>query len=68
MGKTNRLQEIMGEKNLSLRQLERMSGVNYGTISNIEKCETDPKQSVMIAIAKALKMEVVDVFNLNWRK
>jgi len=68
MKKTNKLQEIMGKKDLSLRQLARMSGISFVTISKIEKCEEDPKQSTMIAISKALKMKVCDVFNLDWRK
>ncbi len=68
MNKANRLQDIMGKRNLSVRQLARMSGVSSATISRIEKCEEDPKQSTMIAIARALKMKVCDVFNLDWRK
>jgi len=68
MNKTNRLQKIMGEKNLSVGQLARMSGMSVATISRIERCEEDPKQSTMIAISKALKMKVCDVFNIDWRR
>ncbi len=68
MDKANRLQEIMGERNLSHKQLARMSGVSSATIGRIERCEADPKQSTMIAISKALKLEVCDVFNLNWKR
>jgi transcriptional regulator with XRE-family HTH domain len=68
MKKTNRLQKIMGDKNLSVGQLARMSGLSVATISRVERCEEDPKQSTMIAISKALKMKVCDVFNLDWRR
>lgn len=68
MKKTNRLQEIMGKRNLSVGQLARMSGMSVATISRIERCEEDPKQSTMIAISKALKMKVCDVFYLDWRR
>lgn len=68
MKKTNRLQEIMGKRNLSVGQLARMSGMSVATISRIERCEEDPKQSTMIAISKALRMKVCDVFYLDWRR
>lgn len=68
MRKTNRLQEIMSRRELSVRQLARMSGVGSATISRIERCEEDPKQSTMIAVSKALKLRVCDVFNLDWHK
>ena len=68
MFRTNQLRRIMGERKLSFRQLARMSGVSLGVINQIERCEEDPKQSTMIAISRALKLEVTEVFNLNWRK
>jgi len=68
MFRTNQLRRIMGERKLSFRQLARMSGISSGALNQIERCEEDPKQSTMIAISRALKLDVTEVFNLNWRK
>ena len=62
----NRLNEIMVDRNLSYRQLERMTGVSHSMLNKICMEETDPTQTTMILIAKGLKMKVVDVFNLEY--
>ena len=59
MKNRNCLNEIMFERNLSYRQLERM-------IHKICMGDTDPTQTTMILIAKGLKMKVIDVFNLEY--
>ena len=61
----NRLNEIMVDRNLSYRQLERMTGVSHSMLNKICMEETDPTQTTMILIAKGLKMKVVDIFNLD---
>ena len=62
----NRLNEIMVDRNLSYRQLERMTGVSHGMLNKICMEETDPTQTTMILIAKGLKMKVVDIFNFEY--
>lgn len=62
----NNLNEIMVERNLSYRQLERMTGVSHTMIHKICMGDTDPTQTTMILIAKGLKMKVIDVFNLEY--
>lgn len=62
----NCLNEIMVSRNLSYRQLERMTGVSHSMLNKICMEETDPTQTTMILIAKGLKMKVVDVFNLEY--
>lgn len=64
----NRIKEIRFERELSLRELERCSGVNYTTISKVENGYESPTQITMIAIARGLDMAVNEVFNLDWRK
>lgn len=64
----NKLQDIMYEKDLTYRKLSRMSGISASTICDIANHDTDPKQSTMIAISRALGMSVENVFNLDWRK
>ena len=62
----NCLNEIMVDRNLSYRQLERMTGVSHSMLNKICMEETDPTQTTMILIAKGLKMKVVDIFNLEY--
>lgn len=64
----NRLFKIMAERNLSQQQLQRMSGVSKTAIGKIANFEADPRQTTMIALARALKLDVSEVFNLNWRR
>ena len=56
----------MVDRNLSYRQLERMTGVSHSMLNKICMNETDPTQTTMNLIAKGLKMKVVDVFNLEY--
>ena len=62
----NNLNQIMAERNLSYRQLERMTGVSHTMLNKICMGETDPTQTTMVLIAKGLKMKVVDVFDLSF--
>ena len=62
----NNLNQIMAERNLSYRQLERMTGVSHTMLNKICMGETDPTQTTMILIAKGLKMKVIDVFDLTY--
>lgn len=62
----NNLNQIMVTRNLSYRQLERMTGVSHTMLNKICMGETDPTQTTMILIAKGLKMKVIDVFDLDY--
>lgn len=68
MTELNRIQFIREEKGLTLRKIGKISGVNHTTISRIENGFTNPSQITMVKISKALKMEVNEVFNLDWKK
>lgn len=66
MKSKNNLNQIMADRNLSYRQLERMTGVSHTMIHKICMGETDPTQTTMILIARGLKMRVVDIFDLEY--
>ena len=61
----NKLLKIMNEKNITYRDLFIRSGISISSLNYIANGKTDPKQSTMIAIAKALDMEVTEVFDLE---
>lgn len=58
----NRLTEIRESRNLTMRELSKMSGVSKSTISRIESGEVIPTQTVMCKLCKALKLSLNDVF------
>ncbi len=64
----NNLLKIMKEKNITYRKLHALSGISISTLYHIANQEIDSRQSTMIAIAKALEMDVEDVFYLDWKK
>ena len=67
MHEENMLFQILYEKELTYKELSRLSGISESTLNRIANYTTDPKQSTMIAIARALNMDVTDIFNLDWR-
>ena len=67
MYEKNILSNILYENNITYQELSRRSGISASTLNYIANYITDPRQSTMIAIARALNMEVVEIFNLEWR-
>jgi transcriptional regulator with XRE-family HTH domain len=63
----NRLYEIRCNLGLSLRDLSSLTGVSHATLDRIENFTSIPNQLTQIKIAKALKMDVGEIFNLEWR-
>ncbi|MCI8507281.1 MAG: helix-turn-helix transcriptional regulator [Lachnospiraceae bacterium] len=63
----NILLKVLREKGVTYKQLSRKSGISVSSLYYIANQVTDPKQSTMIAIARALDMKVADIFNLDWR-
>ena len=53
---------------MSYRELSRLSGISLSSLNDIANFKKEPKQSTMISIARALNMEVSEIFDLNWRK
>lgn len=67
MNNSNILSQIMYENNITYRELSKLSDISISALNNIANFEKEPRQSTMIAIARALNMDVVDIFNLDWR-
>ena len=63
----NNLSKILYQNKMTYRKLSRLSGISKTSLNDIANFREDPKQSTMIAIARALNMEVVDIFDLEWR-
>jgi transcriptional regulator with XRE-family HTH domain len=63
----NRLYEIRCNLRLSLRDLSSLTGISYVTLDRIENGFSIPNQLKMLRIARGLKMEVDEIFNLEWR-
>lgn len=68
IGVANNIYKLRTEKKMSQRDLAKKSGLSRSTIADIENGNEDPRQSTMIAIAKALNLSVTEVFNLDWKK
>lgn len=66
MRNPNNIQQIMDNKNLTYRQLSKMTGISWSALHKIANYERSPTQDTMIAIAKGLNMKVVDVFDLEY--
>ena len=58
--KQNRL-----EKGMTLETLSQLSGISKGHLSKIERQEREPKISTLILIAKALKVDVNNLYRVE---
>ena len=67
MNNSNILSQIMYENNITYRELSKLSGISISALNNIANFEKEPRQSTLIAIARALEMDVVEIFDLDWR-
>lgn len=68
MYEKNVISKILYQNNMSYRELSRLSGISLSSLNDIANFKKEPKQSTMISIARALNMEVSEIFDLNWRK
>ena len=60
--KTKKIKEIMKERNITQYRLSKLSGVSEGNLSVMLRNENcDPRISTVMAIAKALKIEVTEI-------
>lgn len=71
MEKLYSLERIRKEQGLSRRELELLSGVKQVTIYHLETGRTDVnniKLSTLIALAKALKVKVIDLLSADLKR
>ncbi len=57
------LKKVREQKNISLRQLAKKSGVSKNHIEKIENGNTNPSVEVMCRLAKALDVPVYTLFS-----
>lgn len=57
-----RIWEIRRSKNLSIRELEELSGVSRATINRLENNKFPPSMLALEKIARALECSVKDLF------
>ena len=59
----NRIEELRLEKGLSRQQLADAVGVHYQTVGYLERGEYNPSLALALRIAKALDLEVSEIFS-----
>ena len=59
------LKQIRFEKGMTLETLSQLSGISKGHLSKIERQEREPKISTLILIAKALKVDVNNLYRVE---
>jgi len=59
------LQKIRESKEISLRALEMLSEVDHSEIHRIEKGKRNPSLTILLALAKALEVDVKSFFDFE---
>jgi len=57
------LSQIMNKRNISLRQLEIMTGISKSNLANIANEDISPRLDTMEVLAAALKCRITDLFD-----
>lgn len=60
------VREVREKKNIKFDTLAKLAGISKGTLSKIERQEQEPKLSTMILIARALKVEMKDLYKVHF--
>ena len=60
------LKQIREEKNVTIKKLAEKSGVSKTHISDIEKNFKMPSLIIMVKIAKALDVNITDLYKVMW--
>lgn len=58
------IKQVRLEKNMSLNELSRLSGVSKGHLSKMERQEREPRLSTLIQIALALKVDIKELYKI----
>lgn len=62
-----KLWEIRSDKSLSLRQLERMSGISKTTLNDLEDEKRSPTLNQLEKIAIALNVKISDLYDSEYK-
>ena len=60
------VKEVRQEKGMTLAGLSRKSGVSASHLSDIEKNFKIPSLLVMVRIAKALNVDITQLYRVKW--
>lgn len=60
------LKQVRIQKNMSLRELEKRSGISKTHLNYIELQEKEPTISILLRIAKALDVQISDLYEVKW--
>ena len=60
-----KLRKLRRKQNLTLRELEKLSGVDYTSISKIETGAAEPKVNTIVKLAKALNVSLDELLELE---
>ncbi len=60
------LREVRQKKNLTLNKLSEKSGISSTHINDIENNLKSPSLFVMIKLAKALDVEITELYKVKW--
>lgn len=60
------LKELRLKKNMTLRELELRSGVSKTQLNSIELNEKEPTITTLVRIAKALDVDIKDLYKVEW--
>lgn len=61
------LDEIMYEKNLSVNQVSRLTGIPHTTLIDIKNGRSSPRMDTMEKIAKGLKIRISDLYMSDYK-
>ncbi|NSI88067.1 helix-turn-helix domain-containing protein [[Clostridium] scindens] len=61
------LDKIMTKKNLSSRQVERMTGVSSSSVSRIRNGDVSPTADTLEALAKGLNVRITDLIESPYK-
>lgn len=62
------VKEVRKNKQLTLKKLERLSGVSKSEISYIENCEKSPTLETLVKLAIALGVKIEDLYTITETK
>lgn len=58
------IKQVRLEKNMTLEELAKLSGVSRGHLSKMERQEREPRLSTLIQIALALKVDIKELYKI----
>ena len=61
-----KLKELRKQKNITLSELSRLTGISKSHLNYIENGIKEPTISVLVLIAKALNVKIDELYVIHW--